>query len=154
MIDRQNLFAKFRQREPRIIPPPYFSGEFDCVDCHYPCVSSCHRELLEFDGGRIKFIPDKLGCDFCKECAVACESAGKSVLNLSNPAVINANVQINSATCLAWNEVICYNCLDICKFRAIEYLGMFRPTINDKCVGCSECVSVCVNNSVIVKGNL
>lgn len=153
MIDRRNLFAKFKQREPRLIAPPYFSGEFDCINCHAPCVSSCQRELLEFDDGRIKFNQYKLGCNFCKECAIACESIGKSVLNLAYSAKINASVEINTATCLAWNEVICYNCLDICKFRAIEYLGMFRPTVNDSCVGCSECVSVCVNNSVIVRGN-
>ena len=116
-------------------------------------MSSCQRELLEFDDGRVKFNQYKLGCNFCKECAIACESIGKSVLNLAYPAKINASVEINTATCLAWNEVICYNCLDICKFRAIEYLGMFRPTVNDSCVGCSECVSVCVNNSVIVRGN-
>lgn len=153
MIDRRNLFAKFKQREPRLIAPPYFSGEFDCINCHAPCVSSCQRELLEFYDGRVKFNQYKLGCNFCKECAIACESIGKSVLNLAYPAKINASVEINTATCLAWNEVICYNCLDICKFRAIEYLGMFRPTVNDSCVGCSECVSVCVNNSVIVRGN-
>ena len=153
MIDRRNLFAKFKQREPRLIAPPYFSGEFDCINCHAPCVSSCQRELLEFDDGRVKFNQYKLGCNFCKECAIACESIGKSVLNLAYPAKINASVEINTATCLAWNEVICCNCLDICKFRAIEYLGMFRPTVNDSCVGCSECVSVCVNNSVIVRGN-
>lgn len=153
MIDRRNLFAKFKQREPRLIAPPYFSGEFDCINCHAPCVSSCQRELLEFYDGRVKFDQYKLGCNFCKECAIACESIGKSVLNLAYPAKINASVEINTATCLAWNEVICYNCLDICKFRAIEYLGMFRPTVNDSCVGCSECVSVCVNNSVIVRGN-
>ena len=153
MIDRRNLFAKFKQREPRLIAPPYFSGEFDCINCHAPCVSSCQRELLEFDDGGVKFNQYKLGCNFCKECAIACESIGKSVLNLAYPAKINASVEINTATCLAWNEVICFNCLDICKFRAIEYLGMFRPTVNDSCVGCSECVSVCVNNSVIVRGN-
>lgn len=153
MIDRRNLFAKFKQREPRLIAPPYFSGEFDCINCHAPCVSSCQRELLEFYDGRVKFNQYKLGCNFCKECAIACESIGKSVLNLAYPAKINASVEINTATCLAWNEVICYNCLDICKFRAIEYLGMFRPTVNDSCVGCSECVSVCINNSVIVRGN-
>lgn len=153
MINRRELFAKFKQREPESISPPYFSGEFDCVNCPAPCVDSCDRNLLEFDNGRVKFDHNKLGCNFCKECAIACESTGKNVLNLSNLAFINANVEINTATCLAWNGVICYNCLDICKFRAIEYLGMFRPTINDKCVGCSECVSVCVNNSVIVRGN-
>ena len=126
MIDRRNLFAKFKQREPKLIAPPYFSGEFDCANCPAPCVSSCHRELLEFDGSRVKFNPEKLGCNFCKECAIACESIDKGVLNLAHLAKINATVEINTATCLAWNEVICYNCLDICKFRAIEYLGMFR----------------------------
>lgn len=153
MINRRNLFAKFRQREPAFITPPYFSGEFDCIDCPAPCVQSCHRELLEIDNDRVKFNPNKLGCNFCKECAIACESIGKSVINLKYPASIDAVVQINTATCLAWNEVICYNCLDVCKFRAIEYLGMFRPTVNSRCVGCSECVSVCVNNSVIIRGN-
>lgn len=58
---------------------------------------------------------------------------GRNTLNIKFLANINAKALIN-VTCLAWNGVICYNCQDACEYKAISYLGVFRPVVNDKWV--------------------
>lgn len=158
-MQRRELFAKILkpvlpntacvpQEQAKFIAPPYFSGEFDCVDCEAACVTACERELLKFTDSGVKFEIGQKGCNFCEKCAVACEQIGKTSLNLKFPAKIQARTSISVNSCLAWNEVICYNCQDACKFRAIEYLGVFRPIINDRCTNCGDCVVACFKNSI------
>ena len=150
MQSRRELFSKIlgAKPAPKFIDPPFFSGEFDCAGCDASCVSACEKELLIFENERVVFKVKKLGCDFCEECAKACQSSGRRTLNLSSPKSINAKVSINVASCLAWNDTICYNCLDACKFKAVEFLGVFRPIINQNCVSCGECFDVCFKNSL------
>lgn len=59
-------------------------------------------------------------------------------------------LQINTATCLAWNGVVCSSCADVCHARAIEFLGLFRPVINEKCDNCNECISSCFKGAINV----
>ena len=59
-------------------------------------------------------------------------------------------LQINTATCLAWNDVVCSSCADVCHARAIEFLGLFRPVINEKCDNCNECISSCFKGAINV----
>ena len=120
MQSRRELISKIlgAKPAPKFIDPPFFSGEFDCAGCDASCVSACEKELLSFENERVVFKVKKLGCDFCEECAKACQSSGRRTLNLSSPKSINAKVSINVASCLAWNDTICYNCLDACKFKA------------------------------------
>ena len=150
MQSRRELISKIlgAKPAPKFINPPFFSGEFDCAGCDASCVSACEKELLSFENERVFFKVKKLGCDFCEECAKACQSNGRRTLNLNSPKSINAKVSINVASCLAWNDTICYNCLDACKFKAVEFLGVFRPIINQNCVSCGECFDVCFKNSL------
>ena len=73
-VSRRELFTKFLggKTAQKFIAPPYFCGEFNCVDCEAPCVSACDRELLNFENERVNFKFKSLGCNFCKECALAC----------------------------------------------------------------------------------
>lgn len=59
-------------------------------------------------------------------------------------------LQINTATCLAWNDVVCSSCADVCHARAIEFLGFFRPVVNEKCDNCNECISSCFKGAINV----
>ena len=59
-------------------------------------------------------------------------------------------LQINTATCLAWNDIVCSSCADVCHARAIEFLGLFRPVINGKCDNCNECISSCFKGAINV----
>jgi 4Fe-4S ferredoxin, iron-sulfur-binding len=147
---RREFFNKFLggKSAQKFITPPYFSNEFDCADCKAPCVNVCDEKLLSFENNQVKFEFNGKGCNFCKKCAIACESINKNVINLKFPATIGANVSIDVNNCLAWNDTICYNCQDICKFGAIDFMGVFRPIINQKCVGCAQCLEVCFVNSI------
>ncbi|MBE3022428.1 MULTISPECIES: 4Fe-4S dicluster domain-containing protein [Campylobacter] len=153
-MQRRALFTKILKpvtavgEQPRFITPPYFSGEFDCEGCDAPCVSVCARELLSFDGQRVIFDVKDRGCNFCKECAIACESVKKSVLDLKFSQNIGAKTAIQVNSCLAWNDVICYNCQDACKYKAIDFLGVFRPMINERCNSCGECINACFKHSI------
>ncbi len=151
MQTRRELFNKILgagKTAPKAITPPYFSGEFDCTLCDAPCVGACERELLSFEEDKVVFKVKKLGCNFCEACAVACEQAGRKSLGLNFAKSVNAKVSIEVNSCLAWNDTICYNCQDACKFRAIDFLGVFRPMINERCTGCGECFDVCFKNSL------
>ena len=146
---KRALFA--RKKEP--IYPPYFSGKFECLECDAkPCIAICERNLLEFNGEFVEFKTNNYGCNFCKKCALSCENAGKNSLNLKFDKSINAKATININSCLSWNETVCYNCGDACKFNAIDFFGIFKPTINSNCIGCGECVGVCFVKSVSLKG--
>ena len=151
MLTRRAIFAKLtgsEKSEPGIIAPPFFSGKFECQDCDAPCVTACHSNLLKFENDTVKF--ETFGCDFCGDCAKACE---RGVLSPNNPREINAITQISVNDCVAWNGVICYNCQDACRSkRAIEFFGMLRPQINaKKCDNCGVCVSACFANAINLK---
>lgn len=138
-------------RRENFISPPYFNGNFECENCIGECIKSCDKNLLKFDGKKVQFLVNENGCDFCEKCVKACENLGKNTLNLKFGAKILATAEIKINACLAWNSVICYNCFDICKFKAIEYFGVFRPLINQNCVGCGECVGACFKNAINLK---
>lgn len=140
------------KRFQKTIYPPYFSGKIECLDCQAPCISSCDKNLLIFSDKCVEFKVNERGCDFCKKCALSCQENQKNTLNLSFPAKINAIAKINLNSCLAWNQTICYNCYEICKFKAIEYYGVFKPIINENCVGCGECVGSCFVSAISLKG--
>lgn len=127
------------------VNPPYFSGKFDCIGCNSPCVLACERNLLKFNETRVEFIVNDYGCNFCAKCADVCVN---SVLSTENTKYINAFAKINVNSCLAWNDTVCYNCLDVCKYKAIEYFGVFRPVVNQNCIGCGECVGSCFVKSI------
>lgn len=151
--DKRAIFDKILRRE-NFISPPYFSGKFDCDDCEAVCINACDKDLLKFDGKKVKFMPNEKGCDFCRKCAVSCENSKHLTLSLKFPAKIHAIAEISVNACLAWNSVVCYNCFDICKFKAIEYFGVFRPVINNKCVGCAECIGSCFKNAITLKAEI
>ncbi|MCZ6132545.1 4Fe-4S ferredoxin [Campylobacter ureolyticus] len=140
------------KRFQKTIYPPYFSGKFECLECKAPCVTSCDKNLIKLKENFVYFEPNEFGCDFCKKCAIACQENQKNTLNLDFGAKINAVAKIEITSCLAWNNTICYNCYEVCKFKAIEYFGVFKPTINKNCIGCGECVGACFKEALSLKG--
>lgn len=59
-------------------------------------------------------------------------------------------IQINTHKCLAWNGIICSSCADVCHARAIEFLGLYRPIINEKCDNCNDCLTSCFKGAINV----
>jgi len=140
-------FKKNGDEKPLHVRPPYNedSSLFYtlCMACEdKPCVHACEEDIIKIDGDKIPFLSfEKSGCTFCEECAKVCPS-GVLILNQNSFISVKFNIDINS--CLAWNSVMCSSCKDVCYEDAINFLGVFRPTIDmDKCTGCGFCYGVC-----------
>jgi ferredoxin-type protein NapF len=116
----------------------------ECVVCEdKPCIAVCDEEIIKvLDDGSVYLDFSKRGCTYCDECAKKCE---RGVLVLEEePIRISAGITLDMAKCVAWQNVICSSCSDVCYDRAIKFLGMFRPEINyDNCTNCGFCIGVC-----------
>ncbi len=150
---RRDFFRKLIKPFKKFyLHPPYYKDKADfsfCLKCsEKPCVSACENEIITINDGIpiLKF--NSGGCTFCDECAKVC---GK-VLKVENKREkINGEVTIDPVSCLAYNESVCFSCQDVCEYDAISFEGMFNPTINEKCVSCGECISVCPTKAIEVK---
>ena len=85
------------------------------------------------------------GCTYCDLCAIACPN---EVLKLEYKKNIDAKIEIDVLSCLSWNQTMCFSCKDPCLDDAIDFLAMFRPSINDKCTSCGFCIKVCPTNAI------
>lgn len=166
MIDAQKreAFASFStllgrgKRESVVIRPPYAQNkelfETICLTCKdTPCVSACEEEIIFLDENHTPcLLFSKRGCSFCEECAKACPSEVLHVKS-NDEVTIKVDVKIDIGKCIAWNGTICNSCGDVCLTKAIQFFGMFRPTVEmNQCNGCGFCYSVCPTNAVLIKG--
>lgn len=155
--DRREAFASLANRfkknhDKKVVRPPYSKEETlfhkYCPECEDTlCVSICEEEIIKIDEDKTPYLDfTKGGCTFCKECAKVCPSG---VLDLESDKEIDAKFNINISTCLAWNNVMCSSCRDVCYDDAIEFFGVFRPTIeSQKCTSCGFCYNVCPPYSI------
>ncbi len=138
-------------KEP--IRPPYNTNrtlfEKECISCEEkPCVASCDENIIFVqEDGTVALDFSKRGCTYCDDCAKACE---KGVLVLTEePAQIGATITLDMTKCIAWHNVICRSCADVCYDRAIRFLGMLRPEIDDQnCTNCGFCIGVCPTQAI------
>ena len=151
-----SLSSVVKKKEPEIfyVRLPYNEDvslfRQECPNCEdKPCVAVCEEEIIKVNEEGIPFLDfHASGCTFCEECAKAC-SFGVLSLKDDIKDCIYINVGINTNTCLAWNDVICSTCRDVCDERAVEFFGLMRPTVNkDKCTGCGFCHGVCPTYAV------
>lgn len=148
-----SLTSRFKKKtEP--LRPPYNEDSTlfhtVCPQCEdTPCVTLCEEEIIKIDEEKKPYLDfSKSGCTFCKECANACPHLVLEFLDDND--TIAAKVSIDTKTCLAWNEVMCSSCLSVCDARAIEFFGLFRPTVNiDTCTACGFCKAVCPADSLV-----
>ena len=138
-----------KKKETSPLRPPYVVSESlfhqECPSCEEtPCVTVCEEAIIKIGEDHTPHLDfSKSGCTFCDECANACPKA-VLVLDESKPLSIKAKVILSTKTCVAWNDVICSSCRDVCDERAIEFFGLTRPTVNEeKCTGCGFCYGVC-----------
>ena len=142
-----SLASSFNKDEPqeKIIRPPYFNDEAlflkNCVNCEGLCATSCEVDIIIIQDDKTpKLDFSNSGCTYCDECANVCP---EDVLNIEYKKNINASISINILKCLSWNQTMCFSCKDPCLDDAIDFLAMFRPSINDHCTSCGFCLKVC-----------
>lgn len=138
-----------------------------CIRCE-KCYEACPRHVIKpakIEDGLLGMRSPQLDfsadyCDFCAEenggvplCVASCPTEA-----LQLPAGADAHntiiglAEIDRKTCLAFRDTGCHFCFDACRdagYDAIQLDGNGyspRPyVIEDKCVGCGACESVCVS---------
>jgi ferredoxin-type protein NapF len=148
-----SLFSSKEKREPKqeFIRPPYFLNEDSfhnmCIECEGICSTVCEENIIVIHEDKTPYLSfNQSGCTFCDACANACEFG---VLTLENKANVRAIFEIDMLKCLSWNTTMCFSCKDPCLSNAIEFLGMFRPSIKaDLCTACGFCIGVCPTQAI------
>lgn len=158
-MERRELFSslfspKKKEDKEIIIRPPYYNniGSFakECVKCETaPCSTLCEENIIKIGEDKLPFIDFKEGgCTYCDECAKVCPA---DVLNLEYKKYINVKVEIDVMKCVSWHNTMCFSCKDPCLDDAIDFLAMFRPSINDKCTSCGFCLEYCPTQAITIK---
>lgn len=145
-------FNKKEEKREKVIRPPYFDNEEafikECINCEGLCADSCEVNIIVIQDDKTpKLDFSNSGCTFCDKCAEVCPS---EVLNIEFKKNINAKIEIDILKCLSWNQTMCFSCKDPCLDDAIEFLGMFRPEINQNCTSCGFCLKVCPTDAIKV----
>ena len=148
-------FTKKEETKEEVIRLPYNEDinlfHQECPSCDAPCVNFCEEDIIVMGDDKTPHIDfSKGGCTYCEQCAKACE---KGVLIEDSPVKVLAKIEIDIMKCLSWQNTMCFSCKDPCLDNAIEFLGMFRPSIlEDKCTNCGFCINVCPSEAITVKG--
>ena len=154
-LSRRNFFrAKTSAR--RFLRPPWAMPEAGflaaCTRCD-ACIGACPTQVVvRGDGGfpEIDFLRGE--CTFCRACLDACTPAALQAPANTLPWHYVAVIE---ETCLAWDNVVCRTCGDLCEAGAIRFrpqLGQAaRPEIDlTLCTGCGACVAPCPSRAVRV----
>jgi ferredoxin-type protein NapF len=159
-MDRRELFSslfssKSKEKKEIIVSPPYYCDEDsfskECISCEdTPCITFCQEKIIVLKEDHTPVLQfQNSGCTYCDECAIHCP---KEVLSVENKAHIDKNFEIDMLQCMSWSNTMCFSCKDPCLEDAIEFLGIFKPSINlEKCTSCGFCVGVCPTNAIILK---
>ncbi|OCL81547.1 ferredoxin-type protein NapF [Arcobacter porcinus] len=159
-MDRRELFSSlsksFRNESRKIkrVRPPYFIDEniffTNCINCSTKdCITACEENIILLDDDQTIFLDfSKSGCTYCDLCANACTN---SVLKIEDKTKIDAKFEIDILSCLSWQNTMCFSCKDPCLDNAIDFLGVFRPSINDNCTSCGFCLKVCPSGAIKIK---
>ncbi len=158
-MDRRELFgslfsSKSKEKKEIIIRPPYFQEEDsflkECVECDGICSTFCEEKIIVMQEDKTPKLDFKLGgCTYCDACAVACPH---EVLKIEYKKNIQQTVEIDILKCMSWHGTMCFSCKDPCMEDAIEFLGIYKPSIlNDKCTSCGFCINVCPTDAILIK---
>ncbi|QKF82671.1 ferredoxin-type protein NapF [Halarcobacter ebronensis] len=154
-MDRRELFSSLasskEQKQESLIRPPYYK-EIDsflkgCNTCNKECATSCEENIIIIkEDGTPTIDFSKGGCTYCDDCAKSCPN---EVLSVEYKRVIDVKVEIDILKCMSWHNTMCFSCKDPCLDDAIKFLGMFRPSIDEKlCTNCGFCLNICPSDAI------
>lgn len=132
-----------------------------CTRCE-KCLEACPNDaikLCHIEDGIINMRTPQMDfsssyCDFCQEhngghprCVDACLTGA---LKLDGSATAQSvrigKAQITQDWCLAYMDMGCHKCYDVCPYSAIELDDQGRPyVVEERCNGCGACEAACVS---------
>ena len=151
--------------EAAVVRPPGGQDESrfigGCIRCE-KCVEACPNDaikLCHLEDGILNMRTPQMNyyskyCDFCQQengghplCVAACPTGS---LALDDGATAQSTVigraAITEDWCLAYLDMGCHKCYDVCPYDAIELDSQNRPhVVEGKCNGCGACEAACVS---------
>ena len=131
-----------------------------CIGCGL-CGEVCPPRCIQFykhtegDRANTPYIdPAEKACILCGLCIEACPT---DALQSTPVREIRMGIaQIDRVACYPWvNEGVCGACVSICPLGesaiGFEFGNIYRPTIQQGCVGCGLCVEVCPEPSLPIR---
>ncbi|MEA1914989.1 MAG: ferredoxin-type protein NapF [Campylobacterota bacterium] len=159
-MERRELFSSLvspftkdeQENESILIRPPYYKKESaflkECIHCDGKCATVCEEHIIIIQEDKTPMLDLSIsGCTYCDECAKACEY---KVLKVKHKKDINISIKIDMLKCMSWNNTMCFSCKDPCIDDAIDFLAMFRPSINEKCTSCGFCIKYCPVGAITI----
>ena len=162
--------ARFMTPEGKSLPgtrlrPPGASTDDEafvqaCIGCGL-CGEVCPPRCIQFskregaDQLYTPFInPEEKACILCGKCTQICPTEALTPIDINK--VDMGIAQIDRAACYPWvDKGVCGACVAICPLgdRAISYdfANMYRPVVQDGCVGCGLCVEICPEPSLPIR---
>jgi ferredoxin-type protein NapF len=147
-----SLVSSFKKEEKQeiVLRPPYYNDEniffTNCKNCEGLCATVCAENIIFIQEDSTPELDlSSGGCTYCDQCAIVCPNEALHIDHKNN---ISAKIEIDILKCLSWNKTMCFSCKDPCLDEAIDFLAMFRPSINDNCTSCGFCINSCPTNAI------
>ena len=151
LLTREGRSKERSRQRPLGPPPPWHQGvalETHCPGCEHPCLTACDPGIIRLhpQDHELAGLPyldfGTSGCTFCRACVEACPLEETKARDTARPVIGKA--QLNRASCIAWDDVICMACSGRCDYRAITTVQQRRPEVDAQtCNGCGMCVAAC-----------
>jgi len=144
-----------RRQQPLGPAPPWHQSVIEaCATCKQECAAACSQGIVRIHpddhvhAGRPWLQFSTTGCTFCGDCAEACPSIDSYDRDMASI----GDLQVNTASCLAWNSVFCMSCIGKCDVRALQMDERRRLVMEDNlCTGCGMCIQVCPVNALCIQ---
>lgn len=128
-----------------------------CGVCGEVCPPQC-IQFRDYEGRHSLYTPyinpEEKGCILCGKCMEACPTDALSVTPITE--IKMGIAQIDRAACYPWvDKGVCGACVSACPLhdRAIkfDFANIYRPIVQEGCVGCGQCVEVCPHPSLAIR---
>ncbi|MEH6626718.1 MAG: 4Fe-4S dicluster domain-containing protein [Motiliproteus sp.] len=163
VVANQNPILPGRRRL-KLRPPGALQSEkafteacIGCGLCGEVCPPRCIKFHQREGGGQVNtpyIVAEEKGCILCGKCMEVCPT---EALTPTDRYQVNMGIaQIDQGACYPWvDRGVCGACVAICPLgeRAIDFdfANIYRPVIQQGCVGCGVCVEICPHPSVPIR---
>lgn len=156
MISRRQFLRGDLSGRKAPLRPPWALAEdaflAACTRCG-ECIKVCPENILVEVRGYPAVQFTHGACTFCGKCHAACTPRALLPMAGLPPWQLKAQV---ANTCMAYRDVVCRSCGDICAEAAIRFsprvmAAALPEVIADRCTGCGACVAVCPAGAVTMR---